>query len=130
MKFQLGGRPAWLSLCSNCGKQKGICIFSARFLAFSNKILTGNFRGLQALRPSQGIEALRPRPRTSKCVLEDVLEAKDVLDDSTSGKLVYFFHCDISRIFLGNSIAFVEVLIGRSFFIHHCNILRVGDFRY
>ena len=26
----------------------------------------------------------RPRPRTSKCVLEDVLEAKDVLEDSTS----------------------------------------------
>ena len=22
VKFQLGGRPAWLSLCSNCGKQK------------------------------------------------------------------------------------------------------------
>ena len=33
-----------------------------------------NFRGLQA-----------SRPRTSKCVLEDVLEAKDVLEDSTSG---------------------------------------------
>ena len=58
--------------------------FSARFLALSNKILTvqkivlsssrrqGNFRGL---------EALRPRPRTSK----SVLEAKDILVDSTSG---------------------------------------------
>ena len=33
----------------------------------------GNFRGLEAL-----------RPRTSKFVLEDVLEAKDVLEDSTS----------------------------------------------
>ena len=33
----------------------------------------GNFRGL---------EASRPRPRTSKCVLE----AKDVFEDSTSGK--------------------------------------------
>ena len=32
-----------------------------------------NFRGLEA-----------SRPRTSKCVLEDVLEAKDVLKDSTS----------------------------------------------
>ena len=53
--------------------------FSARFLAFFNKILTvqdivlsssrgqGNFRGH---------EASRPRPRTSKCVLE----AKDVLE--------------------------------------------------
>ena len=28
----------------------------------------------------------RPSPRTSKCVLEDVLEAKDVLEDSTSAK--------------------------------------------
>ena len=42
-----------------------------------------NFRGLEASRP-------RPRPRTSKSVLEDVLEAKDVLEDSTSGyKPVY-----------------------------------------
>ena len=35
----------------------------------------GNFRGL---------EASRSRPRTSNCVLEDVLEAKDVFEDSTS----------------------------------------------
>ena len=61
--------------------KQGLRKFSARFLAFSNKISTvqktvlsssrgqGNFRGLGA-----------SRPRTSKCVLEDVLE------DSTSGK--------------------------------------------
>ena len=67
--------------------KKGLGKFSARFLALSNKISTiqkielsssrgqGNFRGL---------EALRPRPRTSKSVLEDILEAKDVLEDSTS----------------------------------------------
>ena len=54
--------------------KKGLRKFSARFLAFSNKISMvqeivlsssqgqGNFRGL---------EASRPRPRTSKCVLED-----------------------------------------------------------
>ena len=48
----------------NCSK---IVLFSSRG--------QGNFRGL---------EASRPRPRTSKCVLEDVLEAKDVLEDSTS----------------------------------------------
>ena len=70
--------------------KKGICKFSARFLALSNKISTvqkivlsssrgqGNFRGL---------EASRPRPRTSKCVLE----AKDVLEDSTSVRCVLFF---------------------------------------
>ena len=68
--------------------KRGLRRFSARFLAFSNKILTiqtivqsssqgqGNFRGL---------EASRPRPRNSKCVLEDVLEAKDVLKNSISG---------------------------------------------
>ena len=65
--FNWGGRHAWLSLCSNCGKQKGICKFSARFLAVSNKISMvqkivlslsreqGNFRGPKAS---------RPRPRT------------------------------------------------------------------
>ena len=54
--------------------KKGLRKFSARYLALSNKISTvqkivlsssrgqGNFRGL---------EASRPRPRTSKCVLED-----------------------------------------------------------
>ena len=42
-----------------------------------------NFRGLEASRP-------RPRPRTSKCVLEDVLEAKDVLEDSTSGNYCHY----------------------------------------
>ena len=31
----------------------------------------------------RGLEASRPTPRTSKSVLEDVLEAKDVLEDST-----------------------------------------------
>ena len=39
----------------------------------------GNFRGL---------EASRPRPKTLKSVLGDVLKAKDVLEDSTS---VIFF---------------------------------------
>ena len=34
----------------------------------------------------RGLEASRPRPRTSKCVLEDLLEAKDVLEDSTSDR--------------------------------------------
>ena len=42
-----------------------------------------NFRGLEASRP-------RSRPRTSKCVLEDVLEAKNVLEDSTSGIYISF----------------------------------------
>ena len=54
--------------------KKGLRKFSARFLVYSNEISTfqkivlpssrgqGNFRGL---------EASRPRPRTSKCVFED-----------------------------------------------------------
>ena len=53
-----------------------------KILTFQKIVLSSsrgqaNFRGLEASRP-------RPRPRTSKCVLEDVLEAKDVLEDSTS----------------------------------------------
>ena len=40
---------------------------------------------LQGQGLGQELEASRPRPRTSKCVLEDVLEAKDVRVDSTSG---------------------------------------------
>ena len=45
----------------------------------------GNFR-----RP----KASRPMPRTSKCILEDVLEAKDVLEDSTSAVQVFSSHCN------------------------------------
>ena len=47
------------------------------------KILLSSSRGQANFR---GLEASRPRPRTSKCVLEDVLEAKDVLEDSISEK--------------------------------------------
>ena len=47
------------------------------------KILLSSSRGQANFR---GLEASKPRPRTSKCVLEDVLEAKDVLEDSTSGE--------------------------------------------
>ena len=62
--------------------KKSLCRFSVRFLAFSNGsriVLSssrgqGNFRRLEA-----------SRPRTSKCVLEGVLKAKDVLEDSTLG---------------------------------------------
>ena len=45
------------------------------------KIVLFSSRGQANFR---GLEALRPRSRTSKCVLEDVLDAKDVLEDSTS----------------------------------------------
>ena len=44
----------------------------------SQKIVLSSSRGQANFR---GLEASRPRPRTSKCVLE----AKDVLEDSTSG---------------------------------------------
>ena len=50
------------------------------------KIVLSSSRGLANFR---GLEASRPRPRTSKCVLEDVLEAKDVLENSTSGPKPY-----------------------------------------
>ena len=47
------------------------------------KIVLSSSRGQANFR---GLEASRPRPRTSKSVLEDVLEAKDVLEDSTSAE--------------------------------------------
>ena len=50
------------------------------------KILLSSSRGQANFRE---FEASRPRPRTSKSVLEDVLEAKDVLEDSTSAS----FYC-------------------------------------
>ena len=102
MKFQLGrgwtpcSPPFDYAYAPSEENEKGVRKFSVRFLAFSNEISTvqkivlsssrgqGNFRGLEASRQGQGLEASRPRPRTSKCVLEDVLEAKDVLEDSTS----------------------------------------------
>ena len=49
--------------------------FNGSKIVLSSSRRQGNFRGL---------EASRPRPRTSKCVLEDVLKAKDVLKDSIS----------------------------------------------
>ena len=59
-------------------------IFQAlyKILTFQTIVLSSS-RGQAKFR---GLEASRPRPRTSKSVLEDVLEAKDVLEDSTSGK--------------------------------------------
>ena len=65
----------------------GVRKFSARFLAYSNEISTVQEIVLSSSRGQcnfRGLEASRPRPRTSKCVLEDVLEAKDVLENSTS----------------------------------------------
>ena len=56
--------------------------FNGSKIVLSSRRGQGNFRGL---------EASRPRPRTSKCVLEDVLEAKDVLEDSTSVKFLICF---------------------------------------
>ena len=69
--------------------KKSLPKFSARFLAFFNKISTVQKIVLSSSRGEENfreLEASRPRPRTSNCVLENVLEAKDVLEDSTSGK--------------------------------------------
>ena len=78
MKFQLGGGsltppPFGYAYSSIEENKKGIRKFSARFLAFSNnismiqKIVLSSSRGHGNFR---GLEASRPRPRTSKCVLE------------------------------------------------------------
>ena len=47
------------------------------------KILLSSSRGQANFR---GLGASRPRPRTAKCIVDEVLEAKDVLKDSTSAK--------------------------------------------
>ena len=54
--------------------QKGLRKFSTRFLAFSNEISTVQKIVLSSSREQgnfRGSKASRPRPRTSKCVLED-----------------------------------------------------------
>ena len=118
VNFQLGrGRtpcppPLGYAYVPSEENKKGVRKFSARFLAFSNKISTvqkivlsssrgqANFRGLEASRPRPRPRTWpsrpRPRPRTSKCVLEDVLEAKDVLEDSTSASNNVRFDCAFS----------------------------------
>ena len=120
VKFQLGrGRtpcppPLGYAYVPSEENKNGARKFSAWFLAFSNEISTvqkivlsssrgqANFRGLEASRPRPRPRTWpsrpRPRPRTSKCVLEDVLEAKDVLEDSTSGWYHWHFVTILSRI--------------------------------
>ena len=100
---------------------KGLRKFSARFLAFSYKISTiqkivlfssrgqGNFRGSEASRPRSRTSPLRPRPRTSKCVLK----AKDVLEDSISDT---------------NSII-VQMPIVLNKFLHHIIKIKKPSFR-
>ena len=62
-------------------KKKGLRKFSAGFLAFSIKILTIQKTVLSSSRGQGNFREFKDsRPRTSKCVLE----AKDVLEDSTS----------------------------------------------
>ena len=77
-------------------------IFQAlhKILTFQ-KIVRSSSRGQANFR---GLEASRPRPRTSKCVLEDVLEAKDVLEDSTSGNISHHsFIVPVQPVCTGNT---------------------------
>ena len=55
-------------------------ILTIQKIVVSSRRGQANFRGLEAPRPRIRTWPLRPRPRTSKCVLE----AKNVLEDSTS----------------------------------------------
>ena len=74
-------------------------IFQAlhKILTFQ-KIVLSSSRGQANFR---GLEVSRPRPRTSKCVLEDVLEAKDVLEDSTSaGYMKFWLQFEIHKFFV------------------------------
>ena len=58
-------------------------ILTIQKIVLSSSRGQANIRGLEASRPRTWPS--RPRPRTSKCVLKDVLEAKNVLEDSTTG---------------------------------------------
>ena len=74
-------------------KKKSLQIFCKVSSVFQqnfsgSKIVLSSSRGQGKFR---GLEASKPKPRTSKSVLEDVLEAKDILDDSTSAKSVFSF---------------------------------------
>ena len=67
-----------------------------------SKIVLSSSRGQGKFR---GPEASRPKPRTSKCILEDILEAKDVLEDSTSvdnNLIVVFSRLQFFKTFLQN----------------------------
>ena len=71
-------------------------ILTIQKILLSSSRRQANFRGLEA-----------SRPRTSKCVLEDVLEAKDVLEDSTFVKYdVLLQHCCDLRSRVVNTFAF------------------------
>ena len=59
-------------------------ILTIQKIVLSSSRGQASFWGLEASRPWPRTWPSRPRPRTSKCVLEDVLKAKDVLEDSTS----------------------------------------------
>ena len=67
-------RPVGFAYAPNEENKKGVRKFSARFLTFSNKILTVQKIVLSSSRGQGnfwGLEASRPRPRTWKCVFED-----------------------------------------------------------
>ena len=105
MRIELGGGGGFPGTPPSLGyayapieeNRKGIRKFSTRFLAFPTKTSTvqkivlsssreqGNFRGLKGSRP-------RPKPRTSKCVLE----VKYVLEDFTSVDW-YSGHFEVKR---------------------------------
>ena len=70
--------------------KKGLRKFSVRFLALSNKILTVQKIVLSSSRVQDNLRELEAsRPRTSK----SVLEAKNVIEDSTS--VAYYTYCTI-----------------------------------
>ena len=106
VRFQFGGRPAWLSLCSNCGKQKkvfanfprGFWRFPTKFQWFKKIVLSssrgqGNFRGPKASRPRAKDLRLRGQGQGLENVSSRTsLEAKDVLKDSTSDSNLIFYN--------------------------------------
>ena len=93
--------------------------FNGSKMVLSSSRGQGNFRGL---------EASRPRPKTSKRVLEDIPDAKDVLEDSTSGvfcsadcSAIVFLHLtfNVTFCFISKFGHRVHKLVTRFFRVHH-----------
>ena len=84
--------------------KKGLRKFSVRFLALSNKISTAQ-KIVLSLSQGQGnflgLEALRPRPRTSKSVLEakDVLNFSETLDIIAISETKFTYGHDLTKAF-------------------------------
>ena len=101
-------------------------ILAIQKIVLSSSRGQANFRGLEASRPRPRTWPSRPRPRTSKCVLE----AKDVLEDSTSGSSAIFKEIPLEIGFIkemrttwGN-IGVPQTFFSYSLYLRKCDLIR------